>query len=670
MKKLLLSAFGLSLGMTAFAQLPVNQNAENRHAILEEFTGINCQYCPDGHAIGNTLSTNNPSNFHKIHIHAGSYANTTPDLRTTEGTSIANNSGLGGYPAGGINRQGTSWGVGRGSWTSLTGTVTGQSSHVNVAVEGNVNSTTRLLTVDAEVYYTAASPNATEYLVVALVQNNIPGPQIDAGNYNPTGWKCQPTVYKHMEVLRDLVNTGGTTGDAITPVTSSVITRQYTLTLPTQIAGVDLELGELALVAYIKDNNNMSGSSTGSIITGNSGPVVVTGLPAADMSSTANHAAPVGLCNNNFTPSITVTNNSGSSITGIDVSYILNSGTPVTVNLPSQTIAASGTYTHTFPQTTLATGSNQVDYEVVLTDATVEDYSALNNTPCPDFINVMPSGTFGTTHQEGFESMSLGDDQPANSIYVEPTDVRAYVVNQGVGSPTWNIGGYGNSANSYRWDFWAINAGEYSEIIWEKLDFTNGTHQMQFDISYVQAGATNDRIDVDVSTNCGSTWTNVYSQFGSALATGPSNTAARHYPANGGGDWATKTFSLAAFDGDPEVMIRLRGTSDFGNSAYLDNINIGTSVGIDEMDAASSVSVFPNPTNDVSTIAFNLTETSTVSMNVYNAMGTLVFTQETQNLVAGNQKIDFDGTNLPGGVYFINLTVNDKLITKKVSLIK
>ncbi len=669
MKKLLLSAFGVSLGLSAFAQ--VSQVAENRHAVLEEFTGINCQFCPDGHAVGNTLTAANPGKFHKIHIHAGGYANTTPDLRTTEGTTIANNSGLGGYPAGGVNRGGGSWGVGRGSWSGLASSVMGASSHVNVAVTGSVVSATRQLTVDVEIYYTGTSPNATEYLTVALLQNNIGGAQIDAGNYNPSGWKCQPTVYKHSHVLRDLVNTGGTAGDAITPG-AGVITRQYVLTLPTAIAGTDLELGELELVAFIQDNNSLT---TGTIITGNEGQVdvVLSGQTVADMSSTDNHVAPAGLCDNQFTPKMDVTNNSATSITGVDVSYTLNSGTPVTVSLPSQVIAAGATYTHTFSVTTLSAGSNQIDYEVTLTDGTKADLSALNNTACPSFINVMPSSTFGTVHSESFESMALGDDEPVHSIYVEPTDIRAYVVNQGISTGvSWNIGGYGTSANSYRWDFYAINAGEYSEIIWEKLDFTNGSHAMTFDIAYATySGSEQDKIEVHASTDCGATWTSVFNEAGSTLATvAPVGNNARYYPASGAGDWVTKNVDLTAYDGSAEVMLRLRGTGDNGNSAYIDNINIHASVGIDEVANANNVSIFPNPTNNASAITFNLNESSNVNMEVFNTMGTLVYTSGSKMMNAGSQKLIFDGTELSSGIYFVNLTVNNSVITKKLSLLK
>lgn len=672
MKKLLLSAFGLSLGMTAFAQLPVNQSTENRHAILEEFTGIYCGYCPDGHAIGNTLTTNNPGTFHKIHIHAGGYANPSgndPDFRTTEGTAIDNAGAPSGYPNGGINRgNGTGWSMGRGSWTSSSNTVMGQSSYVNVAVEGTVNSSTRQLVVDAEVYYTGSAPSGTQYLTVALLQNGMGGTQTDYGNYNPSGWKCPGTVYNHGHVLRMLVNTGSTNGDAVNTGTAGVVSKQYTVTLPATIGGEDLELGSLELVAFITEGSNL----TTPIVSGNEGPVVVTGTSAADMSASDNHTAPAGLCDNQFTPMVTVTNNSSSSITGVDVTYYLN-GTPTTVNLPSQTIAAGGTYNHSFTQTTLNSGSNEIYYEVTLTDAGFDDMSALNNTSCPDFINVMPTGTFGTQHSEGYESMSLGDDTPANAILIEPNDIRAYVVNQGVsGTVTWPIGGYGNSANSYRYDFWAINSGEYSEIVWEKLDFSgSGSYSMSFDVSYKQYNGSNDRIEVYASTDCGQNWAQVFFEQGSTLASGNApNNSARHYPANGGGDWHTKTINLSTYNGQPEVMIRIKGTSAGGNSAYVDNINISTSVGIDEVVTENSVDIYPNPTNDVSTISFTLNETALVSLDVYNAMGSLVFKKGTESMNSGIQKIAFDGTELPSGMYFVNLTVGNKVITKKVSILK
>lgn len=670
MKKILLTTLSLAAGVGAFAQLPVSQTTEDRHAILEEFTGIHCGYCPDGHAIGNTLTANNPGTFHKIHIHAGGYATPgagEPDLRTTAGTAIDNAAAPSGYPAGGINR-GTSggWSMGRGSWTSSANTVMGQTSYVNVAVEGSVDPGTRLLTVDAEIFYTGTAPTGTQYLSIALTQSGIGGPQTDYGNYNPSGWKCPQKIYKHAHVLRMLVNTGGTSGDAISTTTGAVVSKQYQVTLPAAIAGVDLELGELELVGFITEGNNL----TSTIVSGNEGPVdvVLGAVTPADLSASANHIAPTGLCDNQFTPKMNVTNNSGSSITGIDVTYYVN-GVPTTESLPTQVITAGGTYTHTFTQGTLAAGSNSIDYEVTLTDVTKTDLSILNNTGCVETINVIPPTAFGTSITEGFESMAVGDDSPMNAIFSNPDDNSDYVVSSAVSSSvTWDLGAYENSTKSFRFYYYNDPAGTKSAIIYEKVDLsTTSGYQLSFDHAYKQYSNENDRLQIFVSTNCGTTWTSIFNKSGSALSTGAAQTAT-FYPKSG--DWTNNIVNLASYESVTELMFKFEGTSAYGNNLYIDNINVENNVGIIEEEVENSLSIYPNPTKDYSIVSFNLTEPSLVTMNVYNTMGSLVFARGQENLGSGLQKITFNGTELPSGIYFVNLTVGDKLITKKISLLK
>ena len=86
--------------------------------------------------------------------------------------------------------------------------------------------------------------------------------------------------------------------------------------------------------------------------------------------------------------------------------------------------------------------------------------------------------------------------------------------------------------------------------------------------------------------------------------------------------------------------------------------------------AKFNLKAFPNPTNEVSTISFNLAESATVSMEVFNNVGSLVYAENAKTMNAGTQKITFDGTNLSGGIYFVNLKVGEQIITKKISLIK
>ncbi|NBX28591.1 MAG: hypothetical protein EBR55_10185, partial [Chitinophagia bacterium] len=126
MKKILLSSFALALQATAFAQLPVSTSPSNKTVVLEEFTGIHCGYCPDGHRIANDIkAANTPGKVIPINIHTGGYATpsgTEPDYRTAEGNAIAaiSTMGITGYPTGSMNRHiytGTAITMSRGVWS-------------------------------------------------------------------------------------------------------------------------------------------------------------------------------------------------------------------------------------------------------------------------------------------------------------------------------------------------------------------------------------------------------------------------------------------------------------------------------------------------------------------------------------------------------------------------
>ena len=87
---------------SSYAQTFVSTTPENKNIILEEFTGISCGYCPDGHKIGQQLHDNNPNDVFLINIHTGSYANPQgpgTDFNTSFGSAISNQSGTCGYPA-------------------------------------------------------------------------------------------------------------------------------------------------------------------------------------------------------------------------------------------------------------------------------------------------------------------------------------------------------------------------------------------------------------------------------------------------------------------------------------------------------------------------------------------------------------------------------------------
>ena len=92
MKKLTFLMCALAFLFNANAQEPqfVSKEQQNRNVLIEEFTGRNCGYCPDGHKVANKISQDNPGRVWAVNIHGGGYSPTTyPNLNTTDGNVIS-----------------------------------------------------------------------------------------------------------------------------------------------------------------------------------------------------------------------------------------------------------------------------------------------------------------------------------------------------------------------------------------------------------------------------------------------------------------------------------------------------------------------------------------------------------------------------------------------------
>jgi hypothetical protein len=229
----------------------------NRNVILEEYTGIYCTYCPDGHKRANQLKAKYPGKVEIINIHQGTFANPgsgAPDYRTQWGNALAAQTGLSGYPSGTINRHvfsGTATALNRGAWTSAANTILNQVSPVNLLAKAYVDWNSRLLTVDVEGYYTSNS-SSTNMLNVALLQENILGPQTGASSLYPE--MMENGLYKHNHMLRHLLT--GQWGDPITVTTAgSSFSKQYTYIIPENINSVPVDLSNLTILAFIAEGN-------------------------------------------------------------------------------------------------------------------------------------------------------------------------------------------------------------------------------------------------------------------------------------------------------------------------------------------------------------------------------------------------------------------------------
>jgi hypothetical protein len=671
-KSLLTLGLGVLASSSLFAQLPVSTTAENKNVILEEFTGIYCTFCPDGHLRASNLRAANPGDVVLINIHAGSFAapgGSDPDYRTTFGTAINNQAGVTGYPAGTVNRRffsaysqsGTGAAMGRGDWTAAAGTILAESSYVNVALEGDIDLSTNTLTVDVEMYFTGSTaPASGVNLNVALMQNNIAGPQ--------TGMAANPSQvlpdgqYNHQHMLRDLLT--GQWGEVITTTTSgTTVTRQYIYNIPASINGIPVSAGDLEIAAFVTEGQVEA-------ISGAMGPITYTapaGAIVADLSAAAGASAPSSYCDPNVTPEITVTNNGNVAVSNFDVSYSINGGAPVSQNVTAS-LAAGGSTTITFPGATLSAGENVISYEVsTANNPNLYDLSSANNIAASDMLLQVPNTPFATSHYEDFESYALGGRAFSNSLYINPDGARFFVVDQGVNSSiNFDIGGYGNSAKSLRWNFYSIAAGIESSLLYEKLDLT-GTYdnRIVFDYAHSQYQTEADQLDIRVSDDCGATWSTVWSKSGSDLATGPSQ-AGNWYPTST--DWVTESVDLSAYNGTAELLIEFIGISDFGNNLYVDNIQFqnNTYVGLEEEALSQAFDFYPNPASDNFTLDFDLAASATVSASIIDVTGREVLVIAQDEVLKGAKSLTTSVANLEAGAYIVQVEINGEVSQEKL----
>lgn len=374
---LLIMGIFMSFPFIVNSQTIVSTTPENKNVVLEEFTGIYCGYCPDGHRLAQELMDSKPDgDVFLINVHTGSYATpqgSDPDFQTSFGASIASQSSLAGYPAGTVNRHlfsgmsqnednpGTA--LSRFDFTTAANTILNQSSYVNVGVEATIDAETRELSVHVELYYTGDSPEATNKLNVALVQNNVVGPQ-SGSSANPT--QVLPDgSYNHMHMLRHLL-TGQWGADVSTTTTGTFVDETYTYTLPENINDVELDIGNLEVIAFVAESNQEIISAAGAH------PTYINIANTNDAALLAVNT-PASVCGAEVEPVVEIINNGSANLVSVEFEYSVNGGSTATHTwtgnlasfqraefaLPAVTYTAQATNTLNITTTSINDGTDE-----------------------------------------------------------------------------------------------------------------------------------------------------------------------------------------------------------------------------------------------------------------------------------------------------------------------
>ncbi|MDB5224144.1 MAG: type sorting protein [Chitinophagaceae bacterium] len=360
------------------------------------------------------------------------------------------------------------------------------------------------------------------------------------------------------------------------------------------------------------------------------------------------------LCNPSATPVVTVQNTGSEPIASVNISYIVDNGpvsvTPITALnlLPGQQLSVS-----LDPPFTVTPGSHTIKVFIsdVLTTVSSRDQNQTNDTLSKIFTLV---GRVTTPLTEDFESptfppLNWGVDNPDNSITWERTTTAAQS-----GSASMVIRNYDYSvANTIDKFVSPVITGISS---YDSLFVT-------FDLAYAPGNNGNigniDTLELQVSRDCGQTFSTVWEKFGPELQT--TTRSGRFTPT--ATDWKNIKVYLTPYVSSPSFQLYFVAKSNKQNNLYIDNINV-YGITLPQRLKDRGYLIYPNPFLNSLVIQHYLPPVNLQKITLYNSMGQKVW----ENIIQGQASsfITVNPVNIAPGVYFLNLTYKDKIIVERV----
>ena len=356
----------------------------------------------------------------------------------------------------------------------------------------------------------------------------------------------------------------------------------------------------------------------------------------------------------------------GCTTAPVTVSYISNvtSGCPgMTVNFTDKS-TSTGTlngWSWRFPGGNPATSTSQNPSVVYSTSGTYPVTEVVTSTTGKDSLTKTSYITIAS-------SASLPLSQTFQSATFPPT---GWVLNKPVATDSvWELA-TGVGYNSTQCMYFPANCGNVSNISGQRqqlytpaYDFTGITNaEMSFDVAYEPSSTTSgDTLAIYYSTDCGSTWHNIYLKGGATLCTTGSTTGQGtdvvtssrgtcFVPPNSSA-WRRDSISLSAINNQSSVMFSFESRSGWGNIIYLDNINVPSSpTSVQDISASNDVKVYPNPNSGSFSISIEGSLNEKARMEVYNELGQQIYSVPVK---LGVTEVALDTKS--AGMYFYRIT--------------
>jgi len=351
---------------------------------------------------------------------------------------------------------------------------------------------------------------------------------------------------------------------------------------------------------------------------------------------------------------VTLENIGTVSQSNFSVSYQLGTD-PVVIEIYTGTLPAGSTTSHTFstPLGVPAQGTYVFKSWTELSS---------DNTPCNDtltqIITVQPPSVV-TPFMEDLEGAVF---PPAQAYIVNPDNSVTWEEDSGIVGAA---GGTTEATYVNNYYYYAIGEEDYFYTI--PVDLSGSlAAELTFDVSYRQFSATySDQMRVDISVDCGDTYSQIYYKDGPTLATG-ADYFSNWSPGNAN-DWRNELVDLTPHTGG-EIILRFVNINGYGNNLYLDNINVisTSSVGTDELEESFTWAIYPNPVQGQLTISLDQALSDVAGIQLVSLDGKVILAD---HLIAGNRSKVLTLEGAEPGLYLVLLEATNLSVVKRIVVV-
>lgn len=347
--------------------------------------------------------------------------------------------------------------------------------------------------------------------------------------------------------------------------------------------------------------------------------------------------------NNATTVSMKIRNTGLNPISNFNVRYQVNSD-PVVAETFTGTINAGDSAVHTFSSTVDLSilGTYNVKMWIELTG----DLNIYNDADS-SFVTVLSGGTASAPVVEDFES---GIFPPVSWVIENPDNGTTWELSPSI------VGITGANTQAAMLNNYSYNkAGEQDALAAIMIDLAGLTSaELAFDVAYAPFDATFiDTLRIDISTDCGKTYqTTGYKKWGLILGTIGGYQTTSFQPTSSS-QWRTDIVNLNPYVGNT-ILLRFINITGYGNNLYLDNINVRSVVGVNDVkQQGAGFDIYPNPSTGIFNLAFKNINSSKAEIKITDVYGRTLM-QMNENIYSGSQ-LNLDLSQYARGVYFLHL---------------